>query len=87
MEFIIVPVLFAIALGLLSLGKILGKDTELHTCKGGGEAESCGSCTCDTKMTQPADENAALKDIARMDDPNREKRYTSRLNVNPERLN
>ena len=37
MEFLFVPLIIGLAMVFLAIGKILGKDKELHSCKSGAE--------------------------------------------------
>ena len=85
MEFILVPVIFAIALLLLSLGKLLGKDQEFHTCS--SEGEDCETCaTNDLDIGFHSIDEAGLSNVAQLGNPNRKNRFIDTLDFRPDKI-
>lgn len=91
MEFLFVPIIFAIALLLLSLGKLFG-GKEIHgSCKGRksahGEDLSCGACSGKDKKISQADDKAGLQNIAKLGYPSRKQPYNEKADFKPEQFN
>ena len=87
-EFIIVPLLFGLAMLLLSLGKIFDNEKELHSCKGGSEADSaCGSCISDEFKTYKDKTDPGFENVAKLGNPNRNRRFIDKIDFKPERFN
>lgn len=84
-QFIIVPIIFGIALLLLSLGKLLGSKHEIHTsCSG---EEDCDTCAV-SEMEKEAGINdpAGLGNVAQLGNPNRKNRFIDQLDFRPEKF-
>lgn len=87
-EFIIVPVIFGIALLLLSLGKLLGKEQEFHSCGTGADSEECATCAVpDMENAAKFKDESGLTNVAQLGNPNRKNRFIDRLDFRPDKLN
>lgn len=91
MEFIIVPLIFGSALALLSLGKFIGKKEGIHTsCRAGHNiegADSCGACSNEDIKFYKSKDDPGFENVAKLGNPNRNKRFIDQLHFRPERFN
>ena len=85
MEFLLVPLIIGLTLILLSIGKILGKETDLHSCKGEGD-EDCQNCAAPDKEEILSPDDPGFKNVAELGNPNRKQRFIDRLGFRPERF-
>jgi len=88
MEFILVPVIFAAALLLLSLGRLLGHKSIEGSCSAGSKIEGIDSCAaCSTKTDDILEDEAGLKNVAELGNPNRKHIFIDKLDFKPDKLN
>ncbi|MGD9899643.1 MAG: hypothetical protein AB7T22_11025 [Calditrichaceae bacterium] len=90
MEFLLVPIIFAVALLLLSLGKLMG-GKEVHTsCSAGSHIEgvdACGSCDTESVKFYTSEKDPGFENVAKLGNPNRKTRFIDKLDFKPERFN
>ncbi len=86
MEFLLVPIIFALALIMLSIGKLLGKDKELHSCKGGDGDSECTTCANPDMDFNNSKDDPGFSNVAKLGDPNRKTRFIDKLDFKPERF-
>jgi hypothetical protein len=87
MEFIIVPIIFGLAIILLSIGKLLGRKGIQEGCKAGEEIENvdgCGSCSIGVEKYMVDD--SGLNKVAQLGNPNRDKRFIDKLDFKPAKI-
>ncbi len=88
MELLLVPVIFGAALLLLSLGRLLGHKQIESTCSAGSKIDGVDSCaSCSTKTDDVLQDEAGLKNVAELGNPNRKHIFIDKLDFKPERLN
>jgi hypothetical protein len=90
MEFLIVPILFGIALILLSIGKLFGRPGIKEGCKPGhnlNEVGSCGACSPNDLKLPLDKDDAGLENVAKLGNPNRNRRFSAKFDFRPERMN
>jgi len=92
MEFLIVPVIFGLALFLLSLGKFMGKKQGVHTsCNANknleGEDASCGACADEDLKFYKSKDDPGFSNVAKLGYPRRNKRFVDKHDFKPERFN
>jgi len=86
MQFILVPIIFALAILLLSLGKLLGRKDSLHSCSGGEDGDECTTCaSVDIGFYQSKDD-PGFSNVAQLGNPNRKNRFIEELDFKPERF-
>jgi len=85
MEFIIAIAVFAIAFVFLSLGRIMGRKHELHSC-GSGKDNKCVSCGDKNADDDHLRDDAGLSNAAMLGNPNRKNRFIDKLDFRPEKL-
>ena len=85
MEFLLVPLIIGLALVLLSVGKIFGRENELHSCKG-EEEDDCLSCATSDKQEILSPDDPGFKNVAKLGNPNRKNRFIDKLDFRPERF-
>ncbi len=91
MEFLIVPLIFATALFLLSIGQVFGGKQIHGSCKShntiNGVNVSCGACSRKDARLIPSDDNAGLQNIAKLGYPSRKRPFLEKVDFKPERFN
>ena len=85
MEFLFVPLIIGLAMVFLAIGKILGKDKELHSCKSGAE-DDCINCSTTDNEQILAPDDPGFKNVAKLGNPNRKNRFIDKLDFRPERF-
>jgi len=84
-QFIIVPIVFGIALLLLSLGKLLGSKHEVHTsCSTEDDCDTCA--VSEMEKESGIDDPAGLTNVAQLGNPNRKNRFIEQLDFHPDKL-
>ena len=86
MEFILVLVIFSVAILLLSLGRLLGSKHDLHGCKGGEGDQGCATCSSPEMDFYKSNDDPGFKNVAQLGNPNRKNRFIDKLDFKPERF-
>lgn len=90
MEFLVVPLIFGIALFLLSIGKFFGKKQGVqHSCssKKNIEGASCGACSTEDIKFYKSEDDPGFKNVAKLGYPRRDKRFVDKHDFKPDRFN
>jgi len=91
MEFLLVPVLFGLALLLLSIGKLFGRKGVHGSCKAGEDidgvdsCEVCGHDNNELKLPIGKDEDG-MENVAKLSNPNRHRPFSDKFDFRPERF-
>lgn len=90
MEFLVVPLIFGIALFLLSIGKFFGKKQGVqHSCSANKNIDgtSCGTCSKEDVKLNKAKYDPDFGNVAKLSYPRLEKRFLDKYDFNPDRFN
>ena len=91
MEFLLVPVLFGLALLLLGIGKLFGRKGVNSSCHAGDDIDGVDSCeTCahdnnELKLPIGKDEDG-LENVAKLGNPKRHRPFSDKFDFRPERF-
>ncbi|MBN2426025.1 MAG: hypothetical protein JXR46_06610 [Calditrichaceae bacterium] len=90
MEFLIVPILFGLALFMLSIGKLFGRHGIKEKCKhghGGHKEGSCGASSPNDLKLPLGKKDDGMENVAKLGNPQRNRRFSDKFDFRPERLN